>query len=80
MIFEIIDVECYCGYKKDEKPISFYFQDQHWKIKEIIDRWYDGGINPKRQIFNYFKVMTENEKIFILRYNPDLRNWAVQVF
>ena len=66
--FEPVQVECYSGYKADERPVAFFFQDRRWEISEILDRWYEGGVNPGQPIVDYFKVKTADGKVFILRY------------
>lgn len=41
---EAIQVECYNGYKANERPAAFLFQMRRWKIAEVLDRWYEGGL------------------------------------
>jgi hypothetical protein len=80
MVFEIIDhVECYHGYKGDEKPLSFIYQNRQWQIIDIIDRWYEGGMDYRQPIKNYFKVVSKEGKIFLLCFNPKLNSWSVQI-
>jgi hypothetical protein len=79
MVFEIIEhVECYQGHKGNESPLSFIYQNKKWQIDNIIDRWYEGGMDPRQPIKNYFKVLTREGKIFLLRYNPKFDSWAVK--
>jgi hypothetical protein len=33
-----IQVEAYSGYKANDRPVAFIFQDRRWKISEILDR------------------------------------------
>lgn len=33
-------VECYSGYKADERPIRFYLGEQEYVVRRIVDRWY----------------------------------------
>ena len=58
MNFEHIRVECYSGYKVNERPIAFAYQGQRWEVSEILDCWYEGGLDASRQEINYFKVRT----------------------
>ena len=44
MHYERIRVEHYSGYKANERPVAFIFQGIHWEVQEIIDRWYEGGL------------------------------------
>jgi len=79
MIFEVIRVDTYNGFKSNEKPSSFIFQGKRWRIAEIIDRWYDSGIKAGRQKYDYFKILTDAGQQFILRYNEKYDSWAVKI-
>ena len=79
MKFEQIKVECYFGFKANERPIAFFFQGTRHEIREIIDRWYDGDIDANRPELNYFKVRTTEDRVFILRYNALFDAWSVKV-
>lgn len=78
MDYERIQVECYSGHKINERPISFIYRGNRWEIKEIIDRWYEGGIDPTRPEVNYFKVKTTTGKIFVLRYLSLFDSWSIK--
>ena len=43
---ELIQVECYAGYKAEESPRTFKHQGHRYDIVEIIDRWYEGRAVP----------------------------------
>jgi hypothetical protein len=77
MDFHRITVECYSGYKANERPVSFTYGDKTWRIKEIIDRWYEGGTEPGRPVLDYYKVRTEGGEVFILRYNALFDAWSL---
>jgi hypothetical protein len=47
MIFDTIQVECYSGYRANERPLAFTWQGKRRKVKEIVDRWYEGGRSAK---------------------------------
>ena len=79
MIFQIIRVDCYSGYKRGERPRTFKLNDKKYVVNEIIDRWYEGGVEAQRPILNYFKVSTDEGGIFLLRYNPKFDSWAIQI-
>ena len=76
-IFIEIAVECYSGYKEEETPRSFTYQNRRLEILEILDRWYEGGINPAGLLHNYFKVKTREAEIFLLRYTPRFQTWTL---
>jgi hypothetical protein len=73
-------VECYSGYKANELPVAFTFQEQRWKIAEIVDRWYEGDIEAGRSDVDYFKVRTTGGNIFLLRYLSLFDSWSIQAY
>jgi len=77
MDYERIQVECYSGYKINERPMAFTYQGHRWEIQEIVDRWYEGDIDPIRPEVSYFKVKTTEGSIFILRYLYLFDSWSM---
>lgn len=75
MKFIPISVNCYSGYKADEYPKTFTFENIKYEIKEIIDRWYQGDLNPEYPVTNYFRVETTCGKIFILKHDLEGDGW-----
>ncbi len=72
-----IQVEAYSGYKANERPVAFIFQDRRWEISEIQDRWYEGGMDPEAPVIDYFKVKTADGSVFILRYEKESEVWGI---
>lgn len=79
MPYERIEVECYSGYKANERPVAFTFQGVRREVQEIIDRWYEGGRESGRPEIAYFKVRTTEGLVFILRYLSLFDAWSVRV-
>ena len=79
MDYERIQVECYSGYKINERPMAFTYQGHHWEIQEIVDRWREGGIDPTRPEISYFKVKTAQGGVFILRYLSLFDSWSIKL-
>jgi hypothetical protein len=79
MDFEVIKVECYSGYKVNERPVAFTYKGKRWEVDDIIDRWYEGNIESGQPAMDYFKVRTTEGKEFLLRYNSLFDAWAVLV-
>ena len=77
MPYEKIPVECYGGYKADERPMAFTFQERRWEVAEIVDRWYEGGLQPGRPQVNHFKVRTVEGNVFLLRYLSLFDAWSI---
>ena len=70
-----IEVESYSGYKADEYPKCFYWENKKFEIKEILDRWYQGSLNPRWMVANYFKVLTNCGRQFILKHETEIDEW-----
>ncbi len=69
----MVEVSSRSGYKADEYPLSFQWDGIRFDIKEILDRWYQGDLNPEFPSAHYYKVKTSDDKIYILKHeiNPD---------
>ena len=79
MPYERVEVECYSGYRVNERPVAFIFQNRRWEVDEIIDRWYEGGQRPSQPALDYFKVRTSEGRVFLLRYNSLFDAWAIRI-
>ena len=79
MNYEQIQVECYSGYKVNERPVAFTYQGRLWEIQEIIDRWYEGDLDTSRPVIDYFRVRTTDGKVFLLRYLSAFDVWPICV-
>lgn len=75
--YVLIQVEAYCGYRANERPLAFVWNGQRHEIEEIIDRWYQGGVSARDQKLDYFKVRTRDGQKYILRYNSLFDTWSV---
>jgi len=76
--YEKVVVECYSGYKANERPVAFIYQGRRREIVEIIDRWYEGGIEPSKPPVDYFKVKTAEGEVFFLRYIALFDTWSIR--
>lgn len=74
---ELIQVECYAGYKSNETPRAFLWQGRRYEIKEVVDRWHEGGLNPKDPELDYYKVRADDNCEYIIRYNHLFDSWAL---
>jgi hypothetical protein len=70
-----VSVECHSGYRADEYPKSFYREDKKYEIKEILDRWYQGDLNPEYPVANYFKILTTSGEQYLLKHEVDRDKW-----
>ena len=55
-----LHVECYSGYKGDERPVRFQMNDCDYFVEEVLDQWYG-------QHEVYFKVCVDSGDLYILR-------------
>ena len=70
-----IKVECHSGYKVDEYPKCFYWNNDRFEIQEIIDRWYQGDRDPEWPVSNYFRVDTTCGKRYIIKHDIENDEW-----
>ena len=78
MDYEPVRVECYSGYRANERPTASLYGGRRWNVAEIIDRWYEGGIDAARPEVDYFKVRTAEGPVFLLRYLPLFDAWSIR--
>ena len=74
-----IEVVCHSGYKADEYPVRFYWEDHRFEITEVTDRWYQGDVNPEFPAATYFKVRTSDDKTFILKHESLKDAWFLWI-
>ena len=75
-----IEVECHSGYKADEYPVFFYWNNERYEIREILDRWYQTDQHPEWPVAewpvsNYFRVDTAAEVQYIIKHDLDDDVW-----
>ncbi len=77
--FEPIQVTCYAGYKSNESPRSFVWNERVLNITRIVDRWYDSRVNARSEVTDYFRVQADDGGTYIIRYNRLFDSWAVLI-
>jgi len=55
-----LEVECYSGFKTDERPVRFRLDERQYLIEEIVDQWYG-----TQDVF--YKVRADDGSLYILR-------------
>jgi hypothetical protein len=63
-------VECYSGYRSEERPVAFWFRDRRVEIQVILDRWYG-------EDHAYFKVVGEDGIRYIMRRDDYRGGWEL---
>ena len=70
---QIVRVECYSGYKADERPARLKLKDGVKEIMTIEDRWYSPGAT-------YFRVLVEDGDRYVLRHEEAQDVWSLSAF
>jgi hypothetical protein len=80
-----LHVECYAGYKADERPLRFtpvaaaHPAGRHraaartYEVREVIDQWYGPGTHS-------FKVLADDGNLYILRHDKREDDWTLDSF
>jgi hypothetical protein len=68
-----VHVQCYAGYKGDERPVKLQINEQLVDIAEVEDRWYSPGAT-------YFRVLLANGERYVLRREDAQDVWTLQAF
>lgn len=68
-----VRVECYAGYKGDERPVKVQLGEHMMDIAEIEDRWYSPGAT-------YFRVLLTNGERYVLRREDAQDLWTLEAF
>lgn len=73
-------VECYAGYKADERPRRFTLLSSGsdvpphtLEVTELLDQWYGPG-------YQCFKVRADDKKLYILRHDFTQESWTLDAF
>lgn len=69
----LVRVECYSGYKADERPTRILFESRTLEITEVEDRWYSPGAT-------YFRVLVSNGERYVLRHDEAQDVWSLTAF
>ena len=68
-----VKVDCYSGYKANQRPKAFSLGKKQLLIKKVLDQWYGPD-------YTYFKVLAEDANSYILRYSEADDQWALVFF
>lgn len=72
----MLKVECYAGYKADERPLRFTMgaaTGRTYEVKEILDQWYGMG-------YRCFKVCADDDNLYVLRHQAENDVWSLDSF
>ncbi len=71
----VLKVECYAGYKADERPLRFSVagSGRTYEVREVFDQWYGVG-------YRCFRVLADDGNIYVLRHDEEKNVWALDSF
>jgi hypothetical protein len=70
---QVVRVECYAGYKAEERPVRIVFEAQTLEIAEVEDRWYSPGAT-------YFRVLAQGGDRYVLRRDDAQDVWSLTAY
>ncbi len=65
-----IKVECYAGYKAEQRPLRFTLGERQVVVEEIEDQWY----SPSSK---YFRVRANDGNVYILLHDEEKDLWSL---
>jgi len=63
-------VECYAGYRADERPLAFWLDERRVAVREVVDRWFG-------EDHAYFKVTGDDGLRYLLRRDDGHDRWEM---
>lgn len=67
---QVVSVECYSGYKADQRPLRLKLNDRTREVVAIEDRWYSPGAT-------YFRVLLDDGDRYLLRHEEAQDVWSL---
>jgi hypothetical protein len=68
-----IRVECYSGYRANERPTRFVLRGRAFEVLEVEDQWYSPGAI-------YFRVRASDRNFYVLRHDEVSDVWTLDAF
>jgi hypothetical protein len=68
-----IRVECYAGYRADERPLRFVLRGREFQVQELDGQWY----SPEN---TYFRVRADDGNFYVLRHHEIQDIWTLDGF
>jgi hypothetical protein len=68
-----VKVECYSGYKADERPVRFLLGERWLTVEDVLDRWYDPHAI-------YFRVRADDGGVYVLKHDEREDAWTLESF
>lgn len=68
-----VEVQCYAGYRADERPVRLRLGEETFEVAEVEDRWYSPGET-------FFRVRLANGDVYVLRHVEAQDTWSIEGF
>jgi hypothetical protein len=68
-----ISVECYAGYKGDQRPLRFTLGKNVHAVEAVEDQWYSPGAT-------YFRVRADDGNRYVLHHDEIEDRWTLSAF
>ena len=68
-----VEVDCYAGYRADERPVRVRLGGETLAVAEVEDRWYSPGET-------FFRVRLANGDRYVLRHVEAQDTWSLEGF
>jgi hypothetical protein len=68
-----VAVECYSGYRAEERPLRFTLRGRAYRVQDLDGRWYSPGAT-------YFRVRAEDGNFYVLRHDEAQDFWSLDGF
>jgi hypothetical protein len=66
-------VECYAGYRADERPLRFALRGHEYQVSELDGRWFSPGAS-------FFRVLAHDGNYYVLRHDEVQDSWTLDGF
>jgi hypothetical protein len=67
---QMVRVECYAGYRGDERPVRLHLGQQTMEVLAVEDRWYSPGAT-------YFRVLVRDGDRYVLCHLEAQDIWSL---
>ncbi len=68
-----IRVECYAGYRADQRPLRFVLRGRVFEVELVEDQWYAPAAI-------YFRVRADDGNFYVLRHDEVQDAWTLDAF
>ena len=66
-------VQCYSGYRADERPLRFVFRGREYEVQDLDGQWHSPDAT-------YFRVRAQDGNYYVLRHDIGQDSWTLDGF